>query len=77
MFQMADEHSQRCQRVVLRLMRDKKLEVQESAASTLSGMLKALLQADFDALRTELLRRTQELFPRGRKTRTGTDCFRF
>lgn len=64
---MSAAQSQRCQQVVMRLMRDKKLEVQELAAGTLSGMLKGLSEADFNAIRADLLARTDQLFPRGRR----------
>lgn len=65
MFQMTSAQSRAVQQMVVRLMRDKKLEVQELAADTLSGMLKGLSEADFHAIRSDLLAQMAQAFPKG------------
>lgn len=58
----------------MRLMRDKKLEVQELAADTLSGMLKGLSEADFTSIRADLLEQMALQFPKGLQRRAGTSA---
>jgi proteasome activator subunit 4 len=75
-FLLTAAQAARCQHTVVSLMRDRKLEVQEMAANTLSGMLKGLSEPAFDALRSDLLQQAQTLFPHRQRRRAGTVEFR-
>ena len=69
---LSPEQSARCQQLVVQLTKDKKLEVQEMAARTLAGLLKGLSEPAFNALRSDLLRQAQQLFPlRRQKSKAG------
>ena len=70
-FLMSPPQSTACQQLVVRLMRDGKLEVQEMAASTLAGMLKGLSEPAFRALQSDLLAQANRLFPKSRKRGAG------
>lgn len=61
--------------MIVRLMKDKKLEVQEMAAATLAGLLKGLSEPAFNALRADLLQQARRMFPRKRgKQGDFTSC---
>ena len=70
-FLMSPPQSTACQQLVVRLMRDGKLEVQEMAASTLAGMLKGLSEPEFHTLQSDLVAQANRLFPKSRKRGAG------
>eukprot|EP00891_Asterochloris_glomerata_P001540 jgi/Astpho2/1540/fgenesh1_pg.00026_%23_29_t len=53
--------------MVVSMLADKKLEVQELAAVSLSGLLKGLPQDQFEQLRQRFMQRVDELFPSKRQ----------
>jgi hypothetical protein len=58
--------------MVVRMLGDRKLEVQDLAATTLSGILKGLPPADAGALRAQFIAAAEEQFPVGRKRVRGS-----
>lgn len=61
---MSEAQISACQDMAIRLIADRKLEIQENAARTLAGMLKPLSPEAFDALKSNLLEQLNKQAPR-------------